>query len=84
MLDGDKYLHATARPALAVLPPDLYAAHGPIVTLTGDRGSMTLRAVAADDMAPDTVWVPASSSGAGVLTDLAAPGSTVTIAGGDA
>ncbi|GAB2971223.1 NADH-quinone oxidoreductase subunit G [Nocardioides montaniterrae] len=84
MQAGDKHLEATARPAVAVLPPDLYAAHGPLVTLTGDRGSVTLRAIKADEMTPDTVWVPGNSFGAGVLADLASPGSTVTISGGKA
>jgi NADH-quinone oxidoreductase subunit G len=84
MIEGEKYLQATARPPVAVLPPELYAAHGPLVTITGDRGSVTLRATAAPDMVADTVWVPASSLGAGVLSELASPGSTVTISGGHA
>ncbi|MCL2613563.1 MAG: NADH-quinone oxidoreductase subunit G [Nocardioidaceae bacterium] len=84
MQDGDKYLHATARPPVALLPPDLYDAHGPTVTLTGDRGSVTLPSAVAADMVPGTVWVPANSFGSGVLSDLASPGSTVTISGGQA
>ena len=84
MQDGDKYLHATARPPIALLPQALYDAHGPTVTLTGDRGSMTLPARPCADMVERTVWVPAASAGAGVLSDLASPGSTVTISGGSA
>ncbi|TIC89275.1 NADH-quinone oxidoreductase subunit G [Nocardioides sp. GY 10113] len=82
MLDGDKYLRATARPVVALLPPDLYDAHGPTVTLTGDRGSVTLPAEPCPDLVEGVVWVPANSFGAGVLADLASPGSRVTIEGG--
>ncbi|HWU22549.1 MAG TPA: NADH-quinone oxidoreductase subunit G [Nocardioides sp.] len=84
MQAGDKYLQATARPAVAVLPPDLYAEHGPLITVVGDRGSITVRAVADARMAPGTVWLPANSVGNGILSDLASPGSTVTISGGGA
>ncbi|GAB4009561.1 NADH-quinone oxidoreductase subunit G [Nocardioides ultimimeridianus] len=84
MQAGDKYLQATARPAVAVLPPDLYAEHGPLITVTGDRGSITVRSVADAQMAPGTVWLPANSLGNGILSDLASPGSTVTISGGGA
>ncbi|MEQ6900576.1 NADH-quinone oxidoreductase subunit G [Nocardioides sp. YIM 152588] len=82
MLDGDKYLRATARPVVALLPPALYDAHGPTVTLTGDRGSVTLPAEPAADLVDGVVWVPADSFGAGVLADLASPGSRITIEGG--
>jgi NADH-quinone oxidoreductase subunit G len=52
------------------------------VTLTGDRGSLTLPAEVAD--VPDgVVWVPANSAGNGVLADLASPGSRVTVKGAD-
>ncbi|TYL44907.1 NADH-quinone oxidoreductase subunit G [Nocardioides sp. BGMRC 2183] len=84
MLDGDKYLKATARPAHALLPATLYDAHGPTITLTGDRGSVTVPAEVGEDMADGTVWLPANSTGAGVLNDLASPGSTVRIEGGQA
>jgi NADH-quinone oxidoreductase subunit G len=60
-----------------------YAALGPLVTLTGDRGSMTLPVEVADDLADDTVWVPANSAGNGVLADLASPGSGVRVKGTD-
>jgi NADH-quinone oxidoreductase subunit G len=53
---------------------------GASVTLTGDRGSVTLPVEVAD--LPDgVVWVPANSFGRGVLADLASPGSSVTIKG---
>jgi NADH-quinone oxidoreductase subunit G len=58
-----------------------YDAHGPTVTLTGDRGSVTLPAQVAD-LADDVVWVPANSFGNGVLADLASPGSRVTVTKG--
>ncbi|WP_141015319.1 NADH-quinone oxidoreductase subunit G [Nocardioides sambongensis] len=84
MLDGDKYLKATARPAHALLPAALYDAHGSTITLTGDRGSVTVPAAVGDDMVAGTVWLPANSTGDGVLSDLASPGSTVRIEGGQA
>ena len=48
------------------------------MTLTGDRGSITLPAEVAD-IADGAVWVPANSLGNGVLADLASPGSRVTV-----
>jgi NADH-quinone oxidoreductase subunit G len=51
---------------------------GETVTLTGDRGSITLPAEAAD-VADDVVWVPSNSVGRGVLADLASPGSRVEV-----
>jgi NADH-quinone oxidoreductase subunit G len=82
MQDGDKYLKATARPVVALVPPDVFDAHGPTVTLTGDRGSVTLPAEVGPDLVPGVVWVPANSFGAGVLSDLASPGSRVRVEGG--
>lgn len=80
---GDKAYLATGRAAVARLSPATYDAHGPIVTLTGDRGSVTLPAEPAD-LDDDVVWVPSNSFGSGVLAGLASPGSRVTIAkGGD-
>ncbi|WP_028657224.1 NADH-quinone oxidoreductase subunit G [Nocardioides sp. J54] len=83
MQDGDKYLKATARTPVALVTPDVYDAHGPTVTITGDRGSVTLPAEIADDLVEGVVWVPASSVGNGVLADLASPGSHVTITGAE-
>ncbi|MBU2695017.1 NADH-quinone oxidoreductase subunit G [Pimelobacter sp. 30-1] len=81
--DGDKYLKATARTPVALVPPALYDEFGPTVTLTGDRGSMTLPAEICDDLVAGTVWVPANSVGNGVLADLASPGTGVTVSGAE-
>ncbi|WP_183093045.1 molybdopterin-dependent oxidoreductase, partial [Nocardioides stalactiti] len=84
MQDGDKYLKATARTPVALVGKDVYDACGPTVTLTGDRGSVTLPAEVGDDLVAGVVWVPANSFGAGVLSDLASPGSRVRVQGGNA
>jgi NADH-quinone oxidoreductase subunit G len=84
MQDGDKYLRATARPVVAVVPREVFEAHGPTVTLTGDRGSVTLPAAVGEDLVEGVVWVPANSFGGGVLSDLASPGSRVRVEGGQA
>lgn len=81
--DGDKYLRSTARTPVALVTREVYDAHGPTVTLTGDRGSITLPAEIADDLVDGVVWVPAGSVGDGVLADLASPGTTVTISGAE-
>jgi NADH-quinone oxidoreductase subunit G len=36
----------------------------------------------ADDLRDDVAWVPANSTGRGVLADLASPGSGVRLKGG--
>jgi NADH-quinone oxidoreductase subunit G len=81
MQDGDKAYRATGRGPVARVSPTTYDAHGPTITLTGDRGSVTLPAEAAD-LDDDVVWLPANSFGNGVLADLASPGSRVSIAKG--
>ena len=81
MQDGDKAYRATGRAPVARLSRAAYDAYGSTVTLTGDRGSVTLPAEPAD-LDDDVVWVPANSFGRGVLADLASPGSRVTIAKG--
>jgi NADH-quinone oxidoreductase subunit G len=83
MQDNEKHLAATARTPVCRVSRQAYAALGPLVTLTGDRGSMTLPVEVADDLADDTVWVPANSAGNGVLADLASPGSGVRVKGTD-
>jgi len=83
MQDGDKHLRATARVPVARMSAVMAEALGETVTLTGDRGSVTLP-VAVDDVVDGTVWVPANSFGRGVLADLASPGSRVTLKGVDA
>ncbi|WP_193612900.1 NADH-quinone oxidoreductase subunit G [Nocardioides lijunqiniae] len=81
MQDGDKHLAATARPTVARVSRAVLDAVGPTVTVTGDRGSVTLPAVVADDLADGVVWLPARSFGRGVLADVASPGSRVTVKG---
>jgi NADH-quinone oxidoreductase subunit G len=82
MQDGDKHLAATARPAVARVSAAVFDALGPTVTVTGDRGSMTLPAEIAEDIVDGVVWVPANSTGRGVLADLASPGTPVSVKGG--
>ena len=80
MQDGDDNLRATARKPVAKVSQSVFDACGPTVTVTGDRGAVTLPAEVAD--VPDgVVWVPANSMGHGVLADLASPGSRVTVKG---
>ena len=55
---------------------------GPSITVTGDRGSVTLPAVIAE-IADDVVWLPANSTGRGLLADVGLPGSTVTLKGAE-
>lgn len=78
---GDKGLAATARPAVAKVSENVFRTFGPTVTIRGDRGAWTLPAEPAD-LADDVVWVPSNSCGAGVLADLASPGSTVEVVAG--
>ncbi|HEX5862639.1 MAG TPA: NADH-quinone oxidoreductase subunit G [Nocardioides sp.] len=81
MQDGDDHMRATARIPVARVSAQVYDAVGPIVKLTGDRGSVTLPAEIAD-IVDGTVWVPANSFKRGVLADLASPGTRVTVTGG--
>ena len=83
MQDGDDNLRATARMPVARVSATVYDALGPSITVTGDRGSVTLPAVIAE-MADDVVWLPANSTGRGLLADVGLPGSTVTLKGADA
>ena len=82
MQAGEQHLRATARAAGARVAPAQAEQLGTTVTVTGDRGSVTLPVEVVADMADDTVWVPANSSGRGVLAGLASPGSPVTLTGG--
>jgi len=79
--DGDKHLAATARAAVVRVSATMYDALGPAVTVAGDRGSLTLPAEITDDLVDGVVWVPANSTGRGVLTDVASPGSRVSLKG---
>ena len=82
MQDGDDHMRATGRIPVARVSAEVYDAVGPIVTLTGDRGSVTLPAEIAD-IVDGTVWVPANSFKRGVLADLASSGTRVTVTGGN-
>jgi len=79
MQDGEEQLRATARKPVALLGRAAYDALGGSVTITGDRGSVTLPAAVGEGMPDGVVWVPANSVGNGVLADLASPGSRVSI-----
>ncbi len=83
MQDGEKYLRATARTPVCRVSLTTARALGAMVTLEGDRGSITLPVEVTDDLADDVVWVPANSTGHGVLADLASPGSGVRLKGAD-
>jgi len=83
MQDGEKYLRATGRAPVCRVSPGAAAGLGSMVTLEGDRGSVTLPVEITDDLADGVVWVPANSTGNGVLADLASPGSGVRLKGTD-
>jgi NADH-quinone oxidoreductase subunit G len=83
MQDGEKYLRATARTPVCRVSAAAAETLGAMVTLEGDRGSVTLPVEVTDDLADDVVWVPANSTGNGVLADLASPGSGVRLKGAD-
>jgi NADH-quinone oxidoreductase subunit G len=76
---GDKALAATARPPVARLSAANLERFGATVVVTGDRGSITVPAELAD-IADDVVWLPANSTGRGLLADVASPGSNVEVA----
>jgi NADH-quinone oxidoreductase subunit G len=88
--DGEPFLAGTAKkPRLHLSPTtaaELGAAEGALVTVSSDRGSLTLPLVLAD--LPDrVVWVPMRTPDAAVRRDLAVlPGSVVrlSLAGGAA
>jgi NADH-quinone oxidoreductase subunit G len=91
MQDGDVHLRASARRAVARLTPAAFEELFPdaepdsevAVTVTGDRGSVSMPAVATASMVEGVVWLPANSTGNGVLADVASPGSTVSVKGAD-
>jgi NADH-quinone oxidoreductase subunit G len=84
MLDGDDYLKATGRAAVALVSAatleSLGLAAGDPVTLTGDRGSVTLP-VGVADLPDDVVWAPANSGGINLNRDLGVAGSAVRVGG---
>ena len=88
MLDGDDYLKATGRAAVALVSAGTLAGlgveAGANVTVTGPGGSATLP-VGVADLDDGVVWLPANSDGINVTRDLGATaGSTVSVEGGAA
>ena len=88
MLDGDDYLKATGRAAVALVSAGTLARlgveAGANVTVTGPGGSATLP-VGVADLDDGVVWLPANSDGINVTRDLGATaGSTVSVEGGAA
>jgi NADH-quinone oxidoreductase subunit G len=82
--DGDEYLRASVRPAVALVnartAASLGLAAGDDVTLTGPLGSGTLP-LAVGDVADGVVWAPASAPGLSVRHLVGIAGSAVTLAG---
>jgi NADH-quinone oxidoreductase subunit G len=73
LLDGDEVLAGTARPPLARIGKDLAeslgVADGDPVTVSTDRGGITLPA-AITDLPPRVVWLPTNSPGSTVRRSL--------------
>jgi NADH-quinone oxidoreductase subunit G len=73
LLDGDEVLAGTARPPLARIGKDLAeslgVADGDPVTVSTDRGGITLPA-AITDLPPQVVWLPTNSPGSTVRRSL--------------
>jgi NADH-quinone oxidoreductase subunit G len=84
MLDGDDYLKATGRAAVALVSAatlgSLGLTAGSTVTLTGDRGAVTLP-VGVADVADGVVWAPANTGGINLNRELGAAGSAVRVGG---
>ncbi|MGH3354457.1 MAG: NADH-quinone oxidoreductase subunit G [Nocardioidaceae bacterium] len=86
--DGEPYLKATGKAAVALVSAataaDLGVAGGDSVTLSTERGSLSL-AVSVADVVDGVVWVPQNSGGASLHRDLGAvSGDVVSIQGGAA
>jgi NADH-quinone oxidoreductase subunit G len=73
LLDGDDVLKGTARPSVVRIGKDLAeslgVADGDAVTVSTDRGGVTLPA-AITDLPPQVVWLPTNSPGATVRRSL--------------
>ncbi len=87
MQDGEPHLAGTARAAVALLSEDTAAdlgvRLGGMVTVSTQRGSVTLPAAVAD-LPPGVVWVPGNSGPATVRSSLAAGhGTVVTVRSGN-
>jgi NADH-quinone oxidoreductase subunit G len=82
-VDGEPFLLATARPPVALMSPATAdaAGLGEAVTVSNDRGGITLPLQRDPDMVDGVVWLPAKPPGLGVAEHLAAgPGDLVTVA----
>jgi NADH-quinone oxidoreductase subunit G len=73
LLDGDEVLRGTARPSTARIGKDiaesLGVADGDLVTVSTDRGGITLPAEITD-LPPQVVWLPTNSPGSAVRRSL--------------
>jgi NADH-quinone oxidoreductase subunit G len=86
LLDGDTVLAGTARPPLVRIGKDLAetlgVADGEPVTVSTDRGGITLPA-AITDLPPQVVWLPTNSPGSTLRRSLGVTsGAVVRLAAG--
>ena len=85
-LDGEPYLQATAREAVARMSPRTAAGAGisSAAVISNDRGSIALPAVIDSEMVDGVVWLPSRAPRLGVPQHLAASaGDLVTIGSAD-
>jgi NADH-quinone oxidoreductase subunit G len=82
LMDDADTLLSTARPAVARISPETHEVlrGATDVTLTGDRGQVTLP-VEITDLPAGVVWVPANAWPGGVFATLAGPGGSVSVKG---
>jgi NADH-quinone oxidoreductase subunit G len=82
--DGEPYLAGTAHPAVARLSAttagEIGAAEGDLVTVSTDRGEITLP-LAVTEMADRVVWLPLNSAGSAVNQRLAVTAGAVVSIG---
>ncbi len=82
MQDGDDAMRRTSRAAVVLVGPStleqLGARTGDLVTLSGPLGAIDLP-IGVADLAPGTVWAPASAPGAAVRHVVGPAGSSVAI-----
>ncbi|MFL6064024.1 MAG: molybdopterin-dependent oxidoreductase, partial [Friedmanniella sp.] len=73
-VDGEPFLLATARPPVALMSPGTADAAGlaDAVTVSNDRGALTLPLRRDPDMVDGVVWLPTKAPGLGVAEHLAA------------
>ena len=83
MQDNEEHLRATARRPVAVVAPAFAERHGfadgDAVTITSDRGAVTLPLLVALEAADDTVWAPAHSGGTAVHSTVGPAGTPVRV-----